>query len=252
MDEVSRGTLLVTGGGRGIGAAVARLGAAAGYAVCVNYRNNAAAAEAVAAEIVAQGGRALTVQADVAREPEVTRLFETVDRELPPLTALVNNAGITGRAGRLEDAPSETLRAVVELNVLGMMWCCQAAVRRMARRHGGTGGAIVNISSGAATLGSPETFVWYAATKGAVDTLTLGLAIENAREGLRVNAVAPGLVRTDLHTDSGLPDRLQTLPPQTPLGRAAQPREIAEAVLWLLSDKASFTNGAVLRVTGGR
>ncbi len=252
MSDTARGTLLVTGGGRGIGAAVARLGAAAGYAVCVNYRRDAAAAEAVAAEIAAQGGQALAVQADVAREAEVARLFDRVDRELPPLTALVNNAGITGRAGRLEDAPPETLRAVVELNVLGVMWCCQAAVRRMARRHGGAGGAIVNVSSGAATLGSADTFVWYAATKGAVDTLTLGLAIENAREGLRVNAVAPGLVRTGLHADSGLPDRLETLAPETPMGRAADPREIAEAVLWLLSDKASFTNGAVLRVTGGR
>jgi NAD(P)-dependent dehydrogenase (short-subunit alcohol dehydrogenase family) len=246
------GTLLVTGGGRGIGAAVARLGAAAGYTVCVNYRSNAAAAETVVAEIGKAGGRALAVQADVAREAEVERLFAVVDAELPPLAALVNNAGITGRVGRLEDAPAQTLRDVMELNVLGVMWCCQAAVRRMARRHGGTGGAIVNLSSGAATLGSADTFVWYAASKGAVDSLTVGLALENARDGLRVNAVAPGLVRTELHADSGMPDRLETLPPQTPMGRAAEPEEIAEAVLWLLSDKASFTTGAVLRVAGGR
>ena len=246
------GTLLVTGGGRGIGAAVARLGAAAGYSVCVNYRSNAVAAEAVVAEIERAGGRALAVQADVAREEEVARLFHTVDAELPPLTALVNNAGITGRAGRLEDAAPETIRQVMDLNVLGVIWCCRAAVWRMARRHGGNGGAIVNISSGAATLGSADTFVWYAASKGAVDSLTLGLAVENARDGLRVNAVAPGLVRTELHVDSGLPDRMETLPPQTPLGRPGEPEEIAEAVLWLLSDKASFTNGAVLRVTGGR
>jgi NAD(P)-dependent dehydrogenase (short-subunit alcohol dehydrogenase family) len=246
------GTLLVTGGGRGIGAAVARLGAAAGYAVCVNYRSNAVAAEAVVAEIERAGGRALAVQADVAREDEVERLFHTVDAELPPLTALVNNAGITGRVGRLEDAPAQTVRDVMALNVLGLIWCCQAAVRRMATRHGGRGGAIVNISSGAATLGSPDTFVWYAASKGAVDSLTLGLALENARDGLRVNAVAPGLVRTTLHDDSGMPERLETLPPQTPMGRAGEPGEIAEAVLWLLSDKASFTNGAVLRVAGGR
>jgi NAD(P)-dependent dehydrogenase (short-subunit alcohol dehydrogenase family) len=246
------GTLLVTGGGRGIGAAVARLGAAAGYTVCVNYRSNAAAAETVVAEIGKAGGRALAVQADVAREAEVERLFAVVDAELPPLAALVNNAGITGRVGRLEDAPAQILRDVMELNVLGVMWCCQAAVRRMARRHGGTGGAIVNLSSGAATLGSADTFVWYAASKGAVDSLTVGLALENARDGLRVNAVAPGLVRTELHADSGMPDRLETLPPQTPMGRAAEPEEIAEAVLWLLSDKASFTTGAVLRVAGGR
>jgi NAD(P)-dependent dehydrogenase (short-subunit alcohol dehydrogenase family) len=163
-----------------------------------------------------------------------------------------NNAGITGRVGRLEDAPAQTLRDVMDLNVLGVMWCCQAAVRRMARRHGGSGGAIVNISSGAATLGSPDTFVWYAASKGAVDSLTVGLALENARDGLRVNAVSPGLVRTDIHADSGMPDRLETMPPQTPMGRAAEPEEIAEAVLWLLSDKASYTTGAILRVAGGR
>ncbi len=246
------GTLLVTGGGRGIGAAVARLGAAAGYTVCVNYRSNAVAAEAVVSEIEEAGGRALAVQADVAREEDVEKLFTTVDAELPPLTALVNNAGITGRVGRLEDVSNETLRDVMELNVLGVIWCCQAAVRRMAQRHGGKGGAIVNISSGAATLGSPDTFVWYAASKGAVDTLTLGLALENARDGLRVNAVAPGLIRTDLHVDSGMPDRLETMPAQTPMGRPGEPEEIAEAVLWLLGDKASFTNGAVLRVTGGR
>ena len=246
------GTLLVTGGGRGIGAAVARMGAAAGYTVCVNYRSNAVAAEALVSEIEDAGGRALAVQADVAREDEVEKLFTTVDAELPPLAALVNNAGITGRFGRLEDASAATVRDVMELNVLGVIWCCQAAVRRMAHRHGGRGGAIVNISSGAATLGSPDTFVWYAASKGAVDTLTLGLALENARDGLRVNAVAPGLIRTELHSDSGMPDRLEPLPQQTPMGRPGEPEEIAEAVLWLLSDKASFTNGAVLRVTGGR
>jgi len=246
------GTLLVTGGGRGIGAAVAHLGAAAGYTVCVNYRSNAVAAEAVVAEIERSGGRAMAVQADVAREDEVARLFNAVDAELPPLTALVNNAGITGTSSRLEEATPDTVRAVMELNVLGLIWCCQAAVRRMAKRHGGNGGAIVNLSSGAVTLGSPGTFVWYAASKGAVDSLTLGLALENARDGLRVNAVAPGLVDTDIHADSGLPDRLATLAPQTPMGRAAAPEEIAEAVIWLLSDKASFTNGAILRVAGGR
>lgn len=245
-------TLLVTGGARGIGAAVARKGAAAGYTVCVNYRSNAVAAEAVVAEIERDGGQAMALQADVAREEEVERLFAAVDAELPPLTALVNNAGITGRVGKLEEASTQSVREVIELNVLGVIWCCQAAVRRMARRHGGLGGAIVNISSGAATLGSADTFVWYAASKAAVDTLTLGLALENARDDLRVNAVAPGLIRTELHADSGMPDRLETMPPQTPMGRPGEPEEIAEAVLWLLSEKASFTNGAVLRVTGGR
>jgi len=249
---MTSGTLLVTGGGRGIGAAVARLGAAAGYAVCVNYRSNAVAAEAVVTEIEEAGGRALAVQADVAREDEVERLFHTVDAEMPPLTALVNNAGITGMTSRLEEATPDTIRQVMDLNVLGLIWCCQAAVRRMAKRYGGKGGAIVNLSSGAVTLGSPDTFVWYAASKGAVDSLTLGLGLENARDGLRVNAVAPGLVDTEMHADSGLPDRLDILAPQTPIGRPAAPKEIAEAVMWLLSDKASFTNGVVLRVAGGR
>ena len=245
-------TLLVTGGGRGIGAAVARLGAARGYAVCVNYRSDAVAAEAVVAEIERAGGRALALPADVAREEEVERLFHAVDAELPPLTALVNNAGVTGRVARLEDASPETIRDVVDLNLLGSIWCARAAVRRMARRYGGAGGAIVNISSGAATLGSPGEYVWYAASKGAVDSLTLGLAKENAGEGIRVNAVAPGFVRTEIHAASGLPERLEKVAPTMPIGRAAEPEEIAEAVLWLLSDAASYTTGAVLRVAGGR
>jgi NAD(P)-dependent dehydrogenase (short-subunit alcohol dehydrogenase family) len=246
------GTLLVTGGGRGIGAAVARLGAARGYAVCVNYRSDAVAAEAVVAEIERAGGRALALPADVAREEEVERLFHAVDAELPPLTALVNNAGVTGRVARLEEAAPETIRDVVDLNLLGSIWCCRAAVRRMARRYGGVGGAIVNISSGAATLGSPGEYVWYAASKGAIDSLTLGLARENAGEGIRVNAVAPGFVRTEIHAASGMPDRLEKVAPTMPIGRAAEPEEIAEAVLWLLSDAASYTTGAVLRVAGGR
>ena len=245
------GTLLVTGGGRGIGAAVARLGAARGYAVCVNYRRDAAAAEAVVAAIAAAGGRALAVQADVAREDEVERLFAAVDAALPPLTALVNNAGSAGQVNRLEEAPAETIRQVMDLNVLGSIWCARAAIRRMARRHGGSGGAIVNLSSGAATIGSPGEYVWYAASKGAIDSLTLGLAKENAGEGIRVNAVAPGFVRTEIHAGSGMPDRLEKVAPTMPIGRAAEPEEIAEAVLWLLSDAVSYTIGAILRVVGG-
>jgi len=246
------GTLLVTGGGRGIGAAVARVGAQRGYAVCVNYLRDAQAAETVAAEIAAAGGRALALQADVAREEEVERLFATLDGAMPPLSALVNNAGTAGRVNRIEDAPSETIRQVMDLNVLGSIWCARAAVRRMARRYGGSGGAIVNISSGAATIGSPGEYVWYAASKGAVDSLTLGLAKENAGEGIRVNAVAPGFVRTEIHAASGMPERLEKVAPTMPIGRAAEPEEIAEAVLWLLSDAASYTTGAVLRVAGGR
>jgi NAD(P)-dependent dehydrogenase (short-subunit alcohol dehydrogenase family) len=244
--------MIVTGGGRGIGAATARMAALRGYAVCVNYLGNAEAAEAVVRDIEDAGGRALAVQADVAEEAEVARLFETVDRELGQLTALVNNAGLAGHIDRLDAAPSETIRQVIEVNLFGAIWCARAAVRRMSTEHGGRGGAIVNVSSGAATLGSPGNYVWYAAAKGAVDSLTIGLAKEVAREGIRVNGVAPGYVRTGIHADSGMPDRLETEAPTVPIGRAAEPEEIAETILWLLSDAASYTTGATLRVAGGR
>jgi NAD(P)-dependent dehydrogenase (short-subunit alcohol dehydrogenase family) len=250
------GTLLVTGGGRGIGAAVARLGGARGYAVCVNYRSDAGAAEAVVAQIAAAGGRALAVQADVAREAEVERLFAAVDAAQdsgwPPLTALVNNAGFAGLVNRLEEAPAETIRQVMDLNVLGYIWCCRAAVRRLAKRHGGSGGAIVNLSSGASRLGSPGEYVDYAASKGAIDTMTIGLAKELAEEGIRVNCVRPGFVHTQIHAAGGEPNRIERLRDSIPMKRGGEPEEVARAVLWLLSNEASYSTGAILDVTGGR
>jgi NAD(P)-dependent dehydrogenase (short-subunit alcohol dehydrogenase family) len=246
------GTVIVTGGSRGIGAATAKLAAARGYAVCVNYRADAAAAEAVVRAVEQAGGRAAAVPADVAREEAVEGLFERAERELGPVTALVNNAGLAGLVNRLEEAPAETIRTVVEVNLLGTIWCARAAVRRMSTRRGGPGGAIVNLSSGAATLGSPGEYVWYAAAKGGVDSFTLGLAKEVAGEGIRVNAVAPGFVETGIHAASGMPDRLAEDAPKVPLGRAARPREVAEAIVWLLSDAASYVTGTVLRVAGGR
>jgi NAD(P)-dependent dehydrogenase (short-subunit alcohol dehydrogenase family) len=206
----------------------------------------------VVADIEARRARAVALQADVSDEAQVEALFEAAAAELGPVTALVNNAGFTGTAGRLETASSETIRRVVEVNVLGTVWGCRAAVRRMSTRHGGAGGAIVNLSSGAASLGSPGAYVWYAGTKGAIDSLTLGLAKEVAGEGIRVNAVAPGFVNTAIHADAGMTSRLTDEAPNEPLGRAAEPEEIAEPILWLLSPAASFTTGAILRVAGGR
>jgi NAD(P)-dependent dehydrogenase (short-subunit alcohol dehydrogenase family) len=244
--------LIVTGASRGIGAATARLAAGRGYDVCVNYQADRDAAEAVVANIEAAGGRAIAVQADVANEAQVERLFETVDRELGQLGALVNNAGLAGRFSRLDEADSETIRRVIEVNVLGLITCSRAAVRRLSPRHGGAGGAIVNLTSGAATIGSPGEYVWYAASKGAVDSFTLGLGKELAGEGIRVNGVAPGFVETEIHAASGMPDRVKEQGHTVPIGRAAQPEEIAETILWLLSDQASYVTGAVLRVAGGR
>ena len=244
--------MLVTGAGRGIGAVTARLAAARGYAVCVNYAGSRDAAETVVREIEASGGRAIAVQADVADEAQVERLFETIDRQLGPLTALVNNAGLTGHFGRLDAVGGDTLRQVMAVNVLGVLYCARAAVRRMSTRHGGHGGGIVNLSSGAATLGSPGEYVWYAASKGAVDSFTLGLSKEVAGEGIRVNAVSPGLIATEIHAASGMPERLASMAPSLPIGRAAQPEEVAEPILWLLSEGASYVTGAILRVAGGR
>jgi NAD(P)-dependent dehydrogenase (short-subunit alcohol dehydrogenase family) len=250
--EESRGTLIVTGAGRGIGAAVAKLAGARGFAVAVNYTKNAQAAADVARHIVSSGGRATVIQADISREADVLRLFEAAEQELGPVTALVNNAGITGGFARVEAVSSATLTEVFAVNVIGAMLCAREAVRRMSARNGGRGGAIVNISSRAAQIGGAGEWVHYAASKGALDTFTLGLAREVAAEGIRVNAVAPGHVLTELHAASGDPERPTRLAPTIPMGRAGTPEEIAEAVLWLLSPAASYTTGAILAVSGGR
>ena len=247
-----RRVLLITGAGRGIGAATARLAAARRYDVAVNFATNATAAQAVVADCERAGARAVAIQADVAREVEVERLFAETERRLGPLGGLVNNAGIVGRASRLDAADAATIKTVIDLNVFGAFLCAREAVRRLSTAHGGKGGVIVNVSSGAATLGSPGDFIWYAASKAAVDTLTIGLAREVAREGIRVNAVAPGLVDTDIHDSTGIPDRIATMSPNIPLGRAGTADEIAETILFLLSDASSYVTGAVLRVAGGR
>jgi NAD(P)-dependent dehydrogenase (short-subunit alcohol dehydrogenase family) len=247
-----RKVLLITGASRGIGAATARLAAVRGYDIVVNYASNAKAAEAVVADAERAGVRAIAIRADVAQEAEVERLFAETERRLGPLWGLVNNAGIVGPASRLDAADAVTIKAVMDLNVVGAFLCARAAVRRLSTSHGGKGGVIVNISSGAATLGSPGDFVWYAASKAAVDTLTIGLAREVAREGIRVNAVAPGLVDTDIHDSTGIPGRVAAMSPNIPLGRAGTAEEIAETILFLLSDASSYVTGAVLRVAGGR
>jgi NAD(P)-dependent dehydrogenase (short-subunit alcohol dehydrogenase family) len=244
--------VLVTGGSRGIGAATCRLAARRGYSVAVNYVRDAAAAAAVARDVEALGGRALAVQGDVAVEADVARIFAEIDGRLGRLTHLVNNAGITGRGGRVDEADPAMVKRVVDLNVFGTILCSQAAVRRMSTRHGGAGGAIVNLSSAAATLGMANEYVWYAAAKGAVDSFTIGLAREVAREGIRVNAVAPGLIETEIHAASGDAGRVARLAPNIPAGRPGSADEVAETILFLLSDAASYVTGSVLRVSGGR
>ncbi|OBS09756.1 SDR family oxidoreductase [Acidihalobacter prosperus] len=244
--------LIVTGGSRGIGAAVARLGARAGYAVCVNYRRDRAAAEAVVADIEATGGRAIALAADIAVEDEVVSLFRQVDEALGRVTALVNNAGILERHARVEDMDAARLARVFAANVTGSFLCAREAVRRMSTRRGGPGGAIVNVSSRAARLGSPGEYVDYAASKAAVDTLTIGLAREVADAGIRVNAVSPGVIYTDIHASGGEPGRVDRVKDAVPMKRGGQPEEVARAILWLLSDEASYVTGANLDVSGGR
>jgi len=244
--------LLVTGGSRGIGAATARLAAKRGYVVCLTYKSNRAAADAVVAEIVRAGGAAHAFEADVAVEADVLRTFAAIDTRLGRLAALVNNAGILEQHTRVENMDAARLARVLTTNVIGSFVCAREAVRRMSTRHGGSGGAIVNVSSVAATLGSPNEYVDYAASKGAIDTFTIGLAKEVATEGVRVNAVRPGVIYTDIHASGGEPDRVERVKASVPMQRGGQPEEVARAILWLLSDEASYSSGAILDVSGGR
>jgi len=246
------GVILITGGGRGIGAATARLAARRGYGVCLNYLRNRSTAESVVAAIHEGGGKAIAVAADVSSEPEVMRLFDTCDQELGPLTALVNNAAILELQMRVDQMDVARLQRVFSTNIVGPFLCAREAVRRMSTKHGGKGGAIVNVSSGASVLGSPGEYVDYAASKGALDTLTIGLAREVATEGIRVNAVRAGHIHTDLHASGGEPNRIERVKSQVPMGRGGQPDEVAAAILWLLSDDASYTTGALLDVAGGK
>jgi NAD(P)-dependent dehydrogenase (short-subunit alcohol dehydrogenase family) len=246
------GVAIITGSSRGIGAATAKLAAKRGYAVCVNYLKNEERAAAVLAEIHADGGKAIMVRADTAIEDEVIKLFERVDRELGPVTALVNNAGITGRAGRLESFDARAIRNVLEVNVAGAIYCTQQAVKRMSTKNGGAGGAIVNVSSLAATLGGANQWIPYAAAKGAINSFTVGLAKEVAAEGIRVNAISPGLINTEIHAEAGIGDRLQKVIPLVPMGRLGTAEECAEAILWLLSGEAAYMIGSILTLSGGR
>lgn len=243
--------ILITGGGRGIGAATALLAARRGYAVAVNYRQNAEAAAAVVAEIEQSGGRAVAIKADIAEEAEVLRLFEELDRRLGTLTALVNNAGIVERQTRIEGIDQNRLQRMFATNVFGSFLCAREAVKRMSTRNGGQGGAIVNLSSVAARTGSPGEYVDYAATKGAIDTFTLGLGREVAAEGIRVNAVRSGMTYTEIHADGGEPNRVDRLASRLPIKRGAQPEEIAQSILWLLSEEASYLTAALIDVAGG-
>jgi NAD(P)-dependent dehydrogenase (short-subunit alcohol dehydrogenase family) len=245
-------TLVVTGGGRGIGAAVARLAGERGYAVAVNYAHARAEAEDVARDIVRAGGRALAIAGDVAREEDVIALFETATRELGPIRALVNNAGVTGGSALVADLEADVLARTLAVNVTGSFLCAREAVRLMARSRGGDGGAIVNVSSLAARIGGGGEWVHYAASKGAIDTFTRGLAIEVASEGIRVNAVSPGLIDTEIHATSSVPDRLAKAIAGVPLGRAGTAGEVARAILWLASHEAAYVTGSVLEIGGGR
>lgn len=244
--------LVVTGGSSGIGAATVRLAAERGYAVCVNYLRDTDAAQQLVAEVRERGQRAIAVAADVSVEADVLRLFAEVDGALGPVTALVNNAGILERQARVEQLEAERIMRVLATNVLGSFLCAREALRRMSRRFGGNGGGIVNLSSVAARFGAPNEYVDYAASKGAIESFTRGLATEVGADGVRVNAVRPGLIYTDIHAQGGEPGRVDRLKETLPMRRGGQPEEVAEAILWLLSDAASYTTGTILDVTGGR
>ena len=244
--------VLITGGSRGIGAATALLAARHGYAVAVNYSVNSLAADEVVRQIRQAGGQAMAVQADVADEAQVVAMFERIDARFGRLSALVNNAGVVDQTTRVEAITLARLRRMFEINVFGSFLCAREAVRRMSTRHGGAGGAIVNVSSVAARLGAPGQYVDYAAAKGAIDTFTVGLAKEVAAEGIRVNAVRPGIIDTDIHASGGLPRRARDMAPQVPMQRAGSAEEVAESIVWLMGAQASYTTGALLDVTGGR
>jgi NAD(P)-dependent dehydrogenase (short-subunit alcohol dehydrogenase family) len=245
--------LVITGGSRGIGAAIARKAGAEGYRVAVNYQHDRTSAEQVVSDISDMGGMAMAIAGDVARHEDIVRLFDAAEKRLGPITHFVNNAGITGRSSRLDVAEPEKIRTCIDLNVTGAILAAREAVIRMSPKHGGSGGVIVNISSAATTLGSPGEYVWYAASKGAIDSFTIGLAKEVAEENIRVLAIAPGLIETDIHArSSGDAARVERLKPVIPMKRAGQPDEIAAAVLFALSDAASYVTGTVLRVSGGR
>jgi NAD(P)-dependent dehydrogenase (short-subunit alcohol dehydrogenase family) len=244
--------LLVTGGSRGIGAATCRLAAKAGWAVAVNYTANSLAADEVVRAIRADGGRAMAVQADVADEAQVLRMFEQVDAKFGRLTGLVNNAGVVDQRARLDEMDMARWRRMFDINVIGSLICAREAVRRMSTKHGGAGGAIVNVSSAASRLGSPGEYVDYAASKGAIDTFTVGLAKEVANEGIRVNAVRPGLIDTEIHASGGRPERLRELAPLIPMQRGGTADEVAQLLVWLLSDAASYTTMSLVDVSGAR
>ncbi|MBF2758706.1 MAG: SDR family oxidoreductase [Ectothiorhodospiraceae bacterium AqS1] len=247
-----RETILITGGSRGIGAATATLAAERGYDVAITYHRDRAAAQGIVDRIEEGGGRALALQGDVACESDVERIFAAVDEEFGAISSLVNNAGLLGKQTTLESMDLDRVQRTLDVNIIGVFLCCRAAVKRMAFRHGGKGGSIVNLSSVAARLGAPREFIDYAASKGAVDTMTVGLANEVADQGIRVNAVRPGLIRTDIHALSGDPDRVEKLKGNVPMARGGDAIEVARAILWLASKESSYTTASFIDVAGGR